>query len=91
MEKWKKSEIISRDPEIISTPLNVEISQKQVIVPVEQEAFCPEPLLQQFLLLVVFCQHHEIPKMKMQSHQEQLDVQVPSSRQDVVDDLHKFK
>ncbi|GBP93540.1 hypothetical protein EVAR_29559_1 [Eumeta japonica] len=75
-----ESEIISRDPEIISTPLNVEISAEQVIVPVEQEALnqsqLSRPLLQQFLLLVVFCLHDQIPKMKkMQSHQEQLDVE----------------
>ncbi|GBP34788.1 hypothetical protein EVAR_21852_1 [Eumeta japonica] len=81
-----ESEIISRDPEIISTPLNVEISAEQVIVPVEQEALnqsqLSRTLLQQFLLLVVFCLHDQIPKMKkMQSHQEQLDV-YPSSRQE---------
>ncbi|GBP65888.1 Jerky protein homolog-like [Eumeta japonica] len=63
-----ESEIISRDPEIISTPLNVEISAEQVIVPVEQEALnqsqLSRTLLQQFLLLVVFCLHDQIPKMK---------------------------
>ncbi|GBP25930.1 hypothetical protein EVAR_84487_1 [Eumeta japonica] len=80
-----ESEIISRDPEIISTPLNVEISAEQVIVPVEQalnQSQLSRTLLQQFLLLVVFCLHDQIPKMKkMQSHQEQLDV-YPSSRQE---------
>ncbi|GBP89100.1 hypothetical protein EVAR_64165_1, partial [Eumeta japonica] len=49
-----------------------------VIVPVEQEALNQSRLsrtpAQQFLLLVVFCLHDQIPKMKMQSHQEQLDV-----------------
>ncbi|GBP05207.1 hypothetical protein EVAR_76681_1 [Eumeta japonica] len=80
-----ESEIISRDPEIISTPLNVEISAEQVIVPVEQEALnqsqLSRTLLQQFLLLVVFC-------LRPNTEDEE-DAEPPrtAGRGDVVDDL----